>query len=70
MGRLQHRLSELREEIAWAELEIENTGVEGDVWKRAASTKQSETGAWGTAVHLTAVPPGPLLEASCQPAAA
>lgn len=44
MGRLQARMNELREEVLWADLQMEEAQQEGWTWERLVLTKQGVAG--------------------------
>ena len=45
---MQHRISELREEIQWAQNQLDATHYEGLTWERLVMNKQAVAGGrWG-----------------------
>ena len=44
VGRLQHRITEQRNEIDWAHNQLETTHYEGFTWERLVLSKQAAVG--------------------------
>lgn len=46
IGRLSHRITELRQEVEWAQRQMEATHYQGLTWERLHMNKQAVAGGW------------------------